>query len=255
MRIRGYLHAANHTTMRFLYLSALALVTSCSLQLDSQYGIRIEPAPKGPQDRQMPKERPSTPVAEAQTESSAWTYPEVSQIAVRDEAWSSLSEQPREALNEPDPPQTSQSAALAPAENPEFDAVSELNSNLSGEVDALPKTEPNMLTAWLMWGIPVVLMLAGVGFLLNFGLHWYYLGKQRRANSATFIWALTLAGYVAAGLLRFLKLGLLALLVLLIVLIPLMVIQLIRAVKDAVLLNKMASRMARRTARKRGPSI
>jgi hypothetical protein len=92
-----------------------------------------------------------------------------------------------------------------------------------------------MLTAWLMWGIPVVLMLTGLGFLLNFGLHWYYLGKQRRANTATFIWALTLAGYVAVGLLRFLKLGLLALLVFLIALIPLIVIQLIRAVKDAIM--------------------
>jgi hypothetical protein len=118
-----------------------------------------------------------------------------------------------------------------------------------------PRSEPKMLTAWLMWGIPVVLMLTGLGFLLNFGLHWYYLGKQRRANSATFIWALTLAGYVAVGLLRFLKLGLLALLVFLIALIPLMVIQLIRAVKDAVLLNKISTRKARRSSRTRGSSI
>jgi hypothetical protein len=60
---------------------------------------------------------------------------------------------------------------------------------------------------------------------------------------------------VAVGLLRFLKLGLLALLVFLIALIPLMVIQLIRAVKDAVLLNKISTRKARRSARTRGSSI
>lgn len=241
--------------MRVLCLATLALATSCSLQLDSQYGIRIGPAPKGPQERHVAHAQVlASEVAEA-TETSTWAFSADSEVAVRELVWSAEPEQSREVFPDTYVPQTAQTMVPEPAASPEFDAVADQNPSVQTEADVPPQPEPNMLTAWLMWGIPVVLMLAGVGFLLNFGLHWYYLGKQRRANSATYIWALTLAGFVAIGLLRFLKLGLLALLVFLIVLIPLMAIQLIRAVKDAFLLNKMATRLARRAERKRGPSI
>lgn len=238
----------------FLLSLAALLLSACSLQLNSQYGLRIAPAEKGPRGTlRVQSDVAATPPTatplgadglEGAETTNAAHYPIE---ALSDDSYASaiaVSPEPHEAAAGTYFEATDVKAAATelPADDPLATATP-------------PQPEPNMLTAWLMWGIPVVLMLTGLGFLLNFGLHWYYLGKQRRANSATFIWALTLAGFVAIGLLRFLKLGLLALLVLLIVLIPLMVIQLIRAVKDAVLLNKMATRLARRAARKRGPSI
>lgn len=239
--------------MRILCLAALVLATSCSLRLDSQYGIRIEPAPRGPQERATSRVQTSQTDAAKASEISAETNPTVVEFDAGQKFWES--EQPLEASVAPSASHHGPTEAFDQAEHPEFDAVDDLQPYETSLADAAPRSEPNMLTAWLMWGIPVVLMLAGLGFLLNFGLHWYYLGKQRRANSATFIWALTLAGFVAVGLLRLIQLGLLAFLVFLIALIPLMVIQLIRAVKDAVLLNKISTRKARRAERNRGSSI
>ena len=105
--------------------------------------------------------------------------------------------------------------------------------------------EPRILKAWIMWGIPVLLMFFGIGFLLNFGLHWYYLGKMRRAIKSTYIWSLTLSASLVAAVLNWLELKILAALVGIFVLLPLVAIQLIRVVKDASLLNKMAKRAAR----------
>ena len=105
--------------------------------------------------------------------------------------------------------------------------------------------EPSILKAWIMWGIPVLLMFFGIGFLLNFGLHWYYLGKMRRASKSTYIWALTLSASLVAAVLNWLELSILAALVGIFVLLPLVAIQLIRVIKDASLLNKMAKRAAR----------
>ena len=105
--------------------------------------------------------------------------------------------------------------------------------------------EPSILKAWIMWGIPVLLMFFGIGFLLNFGLHWYYLGKMRRASKSTYIWSLTLSATLVAAVLNWLELSILAALVGIFVLLPLVAIQLIRVIKDASLLNKMAKRAAR----------
>ena len=105
--------------------------------------------------------------------------------------------------------------------------------------------EPSILKAWIMWGIPVLLMFFVIGFLLNFGLHWYYLGKMRRASKSTYIWSLTLSASLVAAVLKWLELNILAALVGIFVLLPLVAIQLIRVIKDASLLNKMAKRAAR----------
>lgn len=117
-------------------------------------------------------------------------------------------------------------------------------SSFSPGSDA-PADEPSILRAWIMWGIPVLLMFFGIGFLLNFGLHWYYLGKMRRASKSTYIWALTLSASLFAAVLNWLELSILAALVGIFVLLPLVAIQLIRVIKDASLLNKMAKRAAR----------
>ncbi len=122
---------------------------------------------------------------------------------------------------------------------------SESPSSVTPTIDAA-MDEPSILKAWIMWGIPVLLMFFfGIGFLLNFGLHWYYLGKMRRASKSTYIWALTLSASLVAAILNWLELSILAALVGIFVLLPLVAIQLIRVIKDASLLNKMAKRAAR----------
>ncbi len=122
---------------------------------------------------------------------------------------------------------------------------SESSSSVTPTIDAA-MDEPSILKAWIMWGIPVLLMFFfGIGFLLNFGLHWYYLGKMRRASKSTYIWALTLSASLVAAILNWLELSILAALVGIFVLLPLVAIQLIRVIKDASLLNKMAKRAAR----------
>ena len=117
-------------------------------------------------------------------------------------------------------------------------------SPVTPAIDAA-EDQPSILKAWIMWGIPVLLMFFGIGFLLNFGLHWYYLGKMRRASKSTYIWALTLSASLVAAVLDWLELSILAALVGIFVLLPLVAIQLIRVIKDASLLNKMAKRAAR----------
>ncbi len=121
---------------------------------------------------------------------------------------------------------------------------SESPSSVTPDIDAAVD-EPSILKAWIMWGIPVLLMFFGIGFLLNFGLHWYYLGKMRRASKSTYIWSLTLSASLVAAVLKWLELNILAALVGIFVLLPLVAIQLIRVIKDASLLNKMAKRAAR----------
>ncbi len=121
---------------------------------------------------------------------------------------------------------------------------SESPSSVTPAIDAA-MDEPSILKAWIMWGIPVLLMFFGIGFLLNFGLHWYYLGKMRRASKSTYIWSLTLSASLVAAVLKWLELNILAALVGIFVLLPLVAIQLIRVIKDASLLNKMAKRAAR----------
>jgi Sec-independent protein secretion pathway component TatC len=117
-------------------------------------------------------------------------------------------------------------------------------SPVTPAIDAA-EDQPSILKAWIMWGIPVLLMFFGIGFLLNFGLHWYYLGKMRRASKSTYIWSLTLSATLVAAVLNWLELSILAALVGIFVLLPLVAIQLIRVIKDASLLNKMAKRAAR----------
>lgn len=122
----------------------------------------------------------------------------------------------------------------------ESDSPSPVTPGIDAAVD-----EPSILKAWIMWGIPVLLMFFGIGFLLNFGLHWYYLGKMRRASKSTYIWALTLSASLVVAFLNWLELSILTALVGIFVILPLVAIQLIRVIKDASLLNKMAKRAAR----------
>jgi hypothetical protein len=109
------------------------------------------------------------------------------------------------------------------------------------------KPERSMTVAWILWAIPAVLILAEfTGFALMFGAHWYYLGKMRRARTATFIWALTLAVFIVFRVFKALELSLLAGLVGLVGLLPLLVIMLYRLIADVILLSKISSKQARR---------
>jgi hypothetical protein len=127
---------------------------------------------------------------------------------------------------------------------------------LADEVElAAAAPQKNMLRAWIMWGVPVFLMLFGIGFVLNIGVHWYYLGKNRRAQSATRIWSLTLVSFVALGLLSALGMEVLAGVLFVFLVIPLAAIQLIRAVKDASLLHKMSKQSARKDRRGSGSIV
>jgi hypothetical protein len=240
--------------IRSFTLTALAgiALTACSIQFDSQYGLRLEPAERGARSTDI---------------QSAPAAPAVTNEALQNSDWSTAAEpytahilEPSHAVplynldqdalanvaNEPIPANL---ANLANEPIPANLANEPIPANLANEPIpanlAPPQPEQNMLTAWIMWGVPVLLMLTGAGFLLNFGLHWYYLGKNRRANTATFIWALTVAASVIVWFLNAIHLGLFAALVGVVVLLPLVVIQLIRAVKDAILLNKIAKRRER----------
>jgi hypothetical protein len=238
-----------------LFTSFLAL-SACSIQFDSQYGIRIEPA-KIEADAPRPHSKSAEtwnaigPVEYAQTVESENVAHYAGQESALEIALvgedlefypigSDFSAPTAGANDYLDGPKIEmESIAQAPMVQ-EFDSP----SPVTPAIDAA-ENEPSILKAWIMWGIPVLLMFFGIGFLLNFGLHWYYLGKMRRASKSTYIWSLTLSATLVAAVLNWLELSILAALVGIFVLLPLVAIQLIRVIKDASLLNKMAKRAAR----------
>ena len=225
---------------------AAAVLASCSITKDAQRGISFEFQQLhqgGRSDRGTGSEAPTAKAgvpAQYQGQESAqefalagegvglhltlpeWVDPEVGANDYFDE--------PNEELEAMD-----QAALIQESESP---------SSVTPAIDAAME-EPSILKAWIMWGIPVLLMFFGIGFLLNFGLHWYYLGKMRRASKSTYLWSLTLSASLVAAVLKWLELNILAALVGIFVLLPLVAIQLIRVIKDASLLNKMAKRAAR----------
>lgn len=238
-------------TCSFATLALAAIVlASCSITKDAQHGISIE-------FQDLNKRRHS----DASTRPAAATAPigaGIQQLAHYAEQESALESALVGEGMELYPTSSDFSAPLGDAHdyldgpNEELEAMvpsaliheSDRPSPLTPAFEAA-MDEPSILKAWIMWGIPVLLMFSVIGFLLNFGLHWYYLGKMRRASKSTYIWALTLSASLFAAVLNWLELSILAALVGIFVLLPLVAIQLIRVIKDASLLNKMAKRAAR----------
>ncbi|MEY4968590.1 MAG: hypothetical protein RLZZ261_361 [Bacteroidota bacterium] len=231
--------------MKFLPFFALAALASCSIQLDSQYGLRLEPSPRGPrsdaQGELHSEIRESAPTTEVSVAPSALEAATALTLEFAPSEFSTALETPKiaeveseatasitvEALNQAD--ESIQRAETASSEWP------------------TKKTAHTMTVAWVLWAIPAVLILAEfTGFALMFGAHWYYLGKMRRARTATFIWALTLAVFIVFRVFKALELSLLAGLVGLVGLLPLLVIMLYRLIADVILLSKISSKQARR---------
>lgn len=215
---------------------------ACSLQIDSQYGIRFEPA------------KIEADAARAQTHSAGeWASPmhPYSAPETAPEVWSA----PAETHYEVNTFAVEEQVAQLPAyesriESEATEPAPTVEAEQTIEAAATwPKKKPerNMTVAWVLWAIPAVLVLfAAGGLLLNFGAHWYYLGYRRKGMAKTIIWALTLA--VSTLVLFFanvLGMNLLAALIALIVLLPLAVIQIVGLVKDFFALQKIANKKAR----------
>jgi hypothetical protein len=236
---------------RILPLLTAALLASCSVALDSQYGIRFEPIPHRTEPRsESAIAAAPTPNYSVETTSvqehvlQSMDGPNFNQLLV---------DSPTTAF---DPVTASQEWTESAAPDfckPAADALEHGALHYdSAEHETWPRKKPerSMTWAWVLWAVPAVLVLAQfTGFALMFGAHWYYLGKMRRARTATLIWALTLAVYIVFRVLNALKLSFLAGLVGLVGLLPLIVIMLYRLIADVILLSKMASKQARRSAK------
>lgn len=233
-----------------LQLGVCFVLTACSVQYDSQYGLRLNPFERtivahDRNEREVNATEHETTVVPTLEPQGFANSPMDYSIQGSIELHFS-----NQAFNtESTVGQTFATEAMDAARV----QIVTHDLNESADHEKFIQPERSMLMAWFMWGVPVLLMLTGAGFLLNFGLHWYYLGKNRHANTATFIWALTVATSVIVWFLNSLHLGILAFLVGLVVLLPLLVIQLIRVVKDAILLNKIATKKTRREARRQDP--
>jgi hypothetical protein len=225
-----------------LLLTSLFSLGACSLQLDSQYGIRFEPAKiEADASRDQPR------LAEE------WTSPALAYSApeTAPEAWSA----PAEMIAEANYFASEELDAALPAlesrtESEATDPVPTVESEQTTAAAATwPKKKPerNMTVAWVLWAIPAILVLfAAGGLLLNFGAHWYYLGYHRKGMAKTIVWAITLAVLsVVVFLSSALGMNLLAALIALILLVPLGVIQIIGLVKDFFALQKIANKKAR----------
>ena len=223
-------------------LTLLLALGACSLQFDSQYGIRFEPAKiEADASRAQPHSAdewasPMHPYSAPETAPEVWIAPaeplaEANTFAIEDQVAKLPALESRTESEATDPvltfesEQTSASAAVWPKKKP----------------------ERSMTVAWVLWAIPAVLVLfAAGGLLLNFGAHWYYLGYRRKGMAKTIIWALTLA--VSTLVLFFanvLGMNLLAALIALILLLPLAIIQIVGLVKDFFALQKIANKKAR----------
>ena len=237
--------------IRSFTLTALAgiALTACSIQFDSQYGLRLEPAERGARSTDI---------------QSAPAAPAVTNEALQNSDWSTAAEpytahilEPSHAVplynldqdalanlaNEPIPANLANEATNYQANEPfaRYDYESQVAQIIA------PKPQRNMTVAWVLWAIPAILVLfAAGGLLLNFGAHWYYLGYHRKGMAKTIVWAITLAVLsVVVFLSSALGMNLLAALIALILLVPLGIIQIIGLVKDFFALQKIANKKAR----------
>ncbi len=234
-----------------LLLTSIFSVGACSLQFDSQYGIRFEPA-----KIEADASRAQPHLAEE------WTSPALAYSApeTAPDAWSAPAEMiaemnyfASESQFEPLPILVSldESIVADPIFAVESEQTNATTTAAAAEEAAAtwPKKKPerNMTVAWVLWAIPAVLVLfAAGGLLLNFGAHWYYLGYRRKGMAKTIVWAITLAVLsVVVFLSSTLGMNLLAALIALILLVPLGIIQIIGLVKDFFALQKIANKKAR----------
>jgi hypothetical protein len=229
-------------TRNLLLFTSLLALSACSIQFDSQYGIRIEPA-------KIEADAPRPHSKSAETWNGTTSVP--SEYAL--EVWSAPSFHPVDSEPQTTAPEAylkpftpfETTVGVGPAEH-EQTAESE---NVALAAAAWPKKKPerNMTVAWVLWAIPAALVLfAASGLLLNFGAHWYYLGYRRKGMSKTIVWAITLAVFsVVVFLSSVLGMNLLAGLLAFILLVPLAVIQIIGLVKDFFALQKIANKKAR----------
>lgn len=236
---------------RILPLLTAALLASCSVVLDSQYGLRFEPIPH----RAEPHNESSiaaapTPNFSVETTSvqehvlQSMDGPNFNQLLV---------DSPTTAFDPVTAAQEWTERAAPDFVKPAADALEHGAVHYdSAEDETWPSKKPerSMTWAWVLWAVPAVLVLAQfTGFALMFGAHWYYLGKMRRARTATLIWALTMAVFIVFSVFKTLELNFLAGLIGFVGLLPLIVIMLYRLIADVILLSKMASKQARRSAK------
>jgi hypothetical protein len=224
-----------------LLLTFIFSLGACSLQLDSQYGIRFEPA-----KIEADASRAQPHLAEE------WTSPALAYSApeTAPDAWSAPPEAVAERNHFASESQFEPLPILESLDEPIFMVESEQTTAAAVTFAApWPKKKPerNMTVAWVLWAIPAILVLfAAGGLLLNFGAHWYYLGYHRKGMAKTIVWAITLAVLsVVVFLSSALGMNLLAALIALILLVPLGVIQIIGLVKDFFALQKIANKKAR----------
>jgi hypothetical protein len=225
-----------------LLLTSIFSLGACSLQFDSQYGIRFEPA-----KIEADASRAQPHLAEE------WTSPALAYSAP--ETAPEASSAPAEMIAEANYFANEEQVAALPAfesrtESKATDPVPTVESaQTTAAAAAWPKKKPerNMTVAWVLWAIPAVLVLfAAGGLLLNFGAHWYYLGYRRKGMAKTIIWAITLAVFsVVVFLSSALGMNVLAALIALILLLPLAIIQIVGLVKDFFALQKIANKKAR----------
>ena len=225
-----------------LLLTFIFSLGACSLQFDSQYGIRFEPA-----KIEADASREQSNLVEE------WNSPALAYSAqeTAPEVWRA----PNETLVEAD--NLASESHIAPLPNMEsldesvdaepIFAVESEQTTAAAATWPKKKPERNMTVAWVLWAIPTVLVLfAAGGLLLNFGAHWYYLGYRRKGMAKTIVWAITLAVLsVVVFLSSALGMNLLATLIALLLLVPLGVIQIIGLVKDFFALQKIANKKAR----------
>jgi hypothetical protein len=246
--------------MRLLPLALLATLASCSVLLDSQYGIRLEPLPRGPRSDAQSIESVSPREAAVASEAAIPGEAAVASVDAppafsTDAPLASAADSPNGAWFDGVAPTLRHDVFFAPEGSDETHLEPATTATLPDR-DEWPtkKPEPNMTVAWILWGTVAFLTLFAAGGLgLNFGAHWYYLGQKRKGMRRTVIWALTLVAFSIVYLFsKIAALELLAVLLGIFVLFPLVAIQIVGLVKDFFALQKLGAKMARRA--QRGPS-
>ena len=247
-----YLQTSIHSmASRILSLLTLALFASCSVVLDSQYGLRFEPIPQRAEPRtESTTAANSAPSFAAETPSG----PEHVLNSAAGPIETPFAAAPDVALAPAASEGTWTEFAAPSFVEPATEAITQFEvAQDFAEDEAWPRKKPerSMTWAWVLWAIPVVLVLAAAGgLLLNFGAHWYYLGNRRKGIMRTIVWALTL---VVTSMVYFfaavLSLDLVAALLAIFLLIPLAVIQIVTMVTDFFALQKIAAKRARRANR------
>lgn len=251
--------------MRLLPLALVAALASCSVQLDSQYGIRLEPHSRGPRSDAHSavagRAREAEATASADDAGATLTSPLSPALAApwtesaATLAFTADAPSVAEGLGATEPSLSEAGRATEHSAPTERDQA-ETASVPDADRDEWPtqKPERSMTVAWILWGTVAFLTLFAAGGLgLNFGAHWYYLGQKRKGMRRTVIWALTLVTFSIVYLFsKIAALKLLGLLLGIFVLFPLIVIQIFGLVKDFFALQKIAAKKARRA--QRGPS-